>query len=155
MVILEQNFDKACDNLKSNKVIKKSCKKERYIGMIDRNLYKEGKIILRWDTIKGYCVMAGQNLDPDEFIAVNPISFIGFEDLIDESQFKKYPMYWNKKVDCISFGIINLLNHSKKSNVRLKRDYKFKLIRAYAIKSILSGTELTIDYDCPLWFDEL
>ena len=105
------------------------------------------------DKKKGFCVVAYRDICQNELICINPVGLIGFKDLTEKSEFNHYPMWWNDKTDCIAFGAINLLNHSKESNVYLKRDYKKRLISMYALKFIKHGTELVIDYNCELWFD--
>jgi hypothetical protein len=117
-----------------------------------KKLFSDGKIEISLHNKKGFCIVAAQNIKKDELIVINAVSPIGFNDVKKESFFNNYPMYWTKKQDAISFGAINLLNHSNNSNVRIKRDYRNKLMRAYALNDIKKGTELTIDYECKLWF---
>lgn len=118
-----------------------------------RRLYGEGKVSIWYNKIKGFCVFSDQPLKEGELITQGPVALIGFNDLKESSPLNIYPMYWNSKTDCISFGVINLLNHSDHSNIRLTRDYQRRMIRAYALYDIDAHTELTIDYGCPLWFN--
>jgi hypothetical protein len=115
-------------------------------------LYTTDLIDVYRDTKKGLCLIANRDIKKNTYITVNPISLIGFNDLNEKSTFNDYPMFWNKKSDCICFGVLNLLNHSETPNINLKRDYPNKLIRAYAYKNIVRGDELTIHYACKLWF---
>jgi SET domain-containing protein len=81
------------------------------------------------------------------------VARIGFKDLKRESGFNDYPMYWDKKSDCIAFGPINLLNHSSSPTARLVRDRRECRIDMFAKTDLKKGEELTINYDCKLWFD--
>ena len=117
-----------------------------------KKLYRDGKISVWYSTKKGFCVFSSVSLKIGEHITTCAISPIGFKDVRENSKFNDYPMYWTKKEDCVAFGVINLLNHSDRSNICLKRDYKRKLINAYAIENISPNVELTINYDCNLWF---
>jgi hypothetical protein len=122
---------------------------------MDKILYKEGKIAIYRSATKGFCVMSAVDLKPKEFITVCPVSLMEVGDIKGTSLLDVYPMGWSKKNDCIAFGVINLLNHSKNSNITLKRDKKNHLIRAYAKGNIKKGEELTINYICKLWFKPL
>lgn len=115
-------------------------------------LYKENKIAIVKHNIKGFCVVAAFPIAKDEEIGVCPVSLMKIGDIKKTSELDMYPMYWTKRRDCIAFGFINLLSHSDHSNVRLKRDRKNKLIYAWAIEDIKKGHELTIHYECKLWF---
>lgn len=117
-----------------------------------KKLYEDGKIAVWHNPKKGFCVFSAVSLKIGEHITTCAISPIGFKDIIKKSKFNDYPMYWTKKEDCVAFGVINLLNHSNHPNICLKRDYKRKLIWAYSLENIPPDVELTIDYDCGLWF---
>src|SRR3989344_6646478 len=117
-------------------------------------LYKEGNIIVYRHDIKGLCVFAGRDIKAKEHIVTCPVALMDFDDIKKSSNLDMYPMYWSKKKDCICFGVINLLNHSQTPSVYLKRDYKKKLIKCYAKRDLSTGEELTISFQCPIWFKE-
>ena len=115
-------------------------------------VYNQGPISIFKHPRKGFCVVAEKNISKDKLLCTSVVSEIGFKDLKKKSSFNDYPMYWNKKTDCIAFGPINLLNHSNNSNAYLVRDYKSNLIKMYAKRTVKKGEEMTINYDCKLWF---
>lgn len=118
-------------------------------------LYRENKIAIVRHHVKDLCVVAAVPIKKDEEIGICPVSLMKIGDIKKTSKLDMYPMYWTKSMDCIAFGFINLLSHSESSNVYLKRDRKNKLIYAYALKDIEKGHELTIHYECELWFSPI
>lgn len=116
-------------------------------------LYRKNNVALAQHPVKGFCVLANRDFKRNQYITTSPVSLLEIGDIKEASKFNDYPMYWNGKVDCIAFGEINLLNHSDNPSIYLKRDYKKKLIKAYALRPIKTGEELTINYVCKLWFD--
>jgi SET domain-containing protein len=63
------------------------------------------------------------------------------------------PGFEEGKECAIALGYISLYNHAKPSNVRLERHYAENEMSIHALRDIVPGEELTIDYDIPLWFD--
>jgi SET domain-containing protein len=62
-------------------------------------------------------------------------------------------MEWTEGTEAIALGNINLLNHSVLSNVSLTNDFVNLTKSIHAKRDIKLGEELTLNYDCKLWFD--
>jgi hypothetical protein len=120
-----------------------------------KHLYDQGLISVYDHPIKGFCVKVNTNIYEDTKLCVNAVSLIEFNALKKKSKFNDYPMWWDKKTDCIAFGVINLLNHNNSPTVYLKRDRRNRLITMYANKDLKIGDECTINYACKLWFKPL
>ena len=119
------------------------------IIQVDRDVYLKRK------PGKGWCVFTERFFSKDMLIMSCPVAVIG--KLKKDDPFNDYPMYWDGKVDVIAFGAINLLNHAagnaaKTKTCYLKPNRRLKIMSCYAAKDLRAGTELTIDYDCSLWF---
>lgn len=52
----------------------------------------------------------------------------------------------------IALGSISLCNHAPTPTARFELDRQRKTITLYALHNIAVGDEITIDYDCPLWW---
>jgi len=102
--------------------------------------------------VKGKCVHTTKDYHTDEQIEVNHV--LPFNHLDKEwGDLDTHRMAWTKSQDCIALGHINLLNHSNKPNAYIKRDFKNKRMTLCAKTDINSGDELTINYECDLWFE--
>jgi len=118
-------------------------------------LYLQDEFLICRDDIKGICVLAARKIYKGENIYNCPVVTIPFDDVKEESNLTQYLMDWSEEENCLSFGIINLLNHSDDPNVVLRKDFKDKLMTAYALKDINSCDELTIKYKCEIWFEKV
>ena len=116
-------------------------------------LYRQGVVSIYRDDKQGLCVVVNKDVRKDRLLYINAVGFIGFDALKEDSKFNDYPMYWNSKTDCISFGVINLLNHAECPSVYIVRDRKKNLMKMYAGRNLKKGEECTIHYACKLWFD--
>ena len=104
------------------------------------------------DPKKGNCVVASVAIGVGKLIAKCPVTLVRRGDIKQGCELDNYPMWWTNRVDCLAFGVINLLNHSDNPNVRLVRNYRKRSISCIAKRDIHPGEELAIDYDCKLWF---
>jgi len=110
--------------------------------------------IISQHDIKGKCVHASKDYQADELIDVNYV--LPFKHLNrDWGDLDTHRMAWNKSQDCIALGHINLLNHSENPNVYIKKDFKIKRMSMFALRNIKAGEELTIHYECDLWFEPI
>lgn len=55
----------------------------------------------------------------------------------------------------IVLGITTLLNHSATPNARFRPDYPSGTMRLESLRPIAAGEEVTMDYECELWFEPL
>jgi len=94
--------------------------------------YSDGKVSVFLHPVKGRCVVANQDIRKGELILINPVELVGFSDIKSKCALDSYPIWWSKTKDCIAFGLINMVNHSKHPNVCFKRRRKERLILCYA-----------------------
>lgn len=114
-------------------------------------------ITIKNDYKKGRCVIATKDIAKDTLIEKNHcIVYKHIDDnkLYSSPNINDWSMFYSKTHDCIALGNINLLNHSKDSNVYINTNYKNKTKYMYARRFIKAGEELVVDYDVPLWFKE-
>lgn len=98
--------------------------------------------------------MANRAFQAGEAITTSPVIEVPYAS-IENTVLRDYSMYWNDEVDCICFGLINILNHSTtQTNTTIERDFVLKQMTLFATRDIAAGDELFIDYDCELWFDD-
>lgn len=60
------------------------------------------------------------------------------------------------KSDKVVFSIgghMMLYNHSNQPNAKSSQNLKHNLVEFYALRDIVVGEEITVDYNYPLWFD--
>ena len=100
--------------------------------------------------IKGRCVIANRAFKAGDIILVNDVLICPF--LPEAHALNAWVMWWTDTEDCIALGHINLLNHSETKNCTIENLYPEKQKKLIAITDIAEGEELTIHYDCKLWF---
>lgn len=101
---------------------------------------------------KGRGVIACNHINAGQVIAEDPIFEIP-NDYNYPPEIDNMRMSWNETHDVIALGITNLLNHSPNSNVTIFDDFKNRTKSVIAKRDIEEGEELTINYECDLWFD--
>ena len=52
----------------------------------------------------------------------------------------------------VALGLVSLCNHSRRPNARVRRNRARETLDLLALTPIAAGDEITIDYNCPLWF---
>jgi SET domain-containing protein len=119
---------------------------------------------LAWAAIpkKGRGVIAAAAITDRELIEVSPVIPIPHEVAVGGA-LDDYSFSWEAELEdgdpakafAIGLGYLSLYNHSKNSNVRLQRNFSSHLILVFAKRDIKIGEELTINYDIPLWFEEV
>jgi len=62
---------------------------------------------------------------------------------------------WDEERDAIVMGKMTFTNHSSNPNCRIEHDFDNSTISLIAERPIKKGQELTFDYGCPLWFEEI
>lgn len=74
-----------------------------------------------------------------------------------------YVFRWHEKEDpqspvkvddfAVILGVTSLLNHRADSNADFEKDFTTNTVRLSARRDIAAFEEITIDYDCELWFE--
>ncbi len=100
---------------------------------------------------KGRGVFATKNILKDEIIEQCPIIYINEEQekFIQKTILGKYIYAWNdnKNDGAIILGFGSIYNHSYSPNAEYVRDLKNNLLIYKAIKNILEGDEITVNYN--------
>ncbi len=116
---------------------------------------------------KGRGVFAKKNIKKDTVVELANIILIPNTDyeLIQDTILYHYVFEWDdpknkgEKTNAIAFSICQFFNHSYNPNLKYFYDYKNSTIEYVAIKDILKGEELTVNYNgkvedkAPVWFE--
>jgi uncharacterized protein len=112
---------------------------------------------------KGRGVIATAAIAEGELIERSPVLPIGTAES-ESPGLNDYSFAWGEDVEggypegqecAVGLGYLSLYNHSPTSNVGLTRHYDENEMSVHALRDIAEGEELTIDYDVPLWFEEV
>ena len=52
----------------------------------------------------------------------------------------------------VALGLVSLCNHSRRPSARVRPNRARETLDLLALTPIAAGREITIDYNCPLWF---
>jgi uncharacterized protein len=71
-----------------------------------------------------------------------------------------YYFHWDGDPDgdgrgAVALGLVTLCNHSSRPSARVSRNHERLTLDLIAIAAIMPGDEITIDYNCPLWFEPI
>ena len=123
-----------------------------------------GKIIVAPSVIAGRGVLATEDIAADELIEVCPIIIIPANQvqIIHSTVLHDYYFLWgdDEQQAAIALGYGSMYNHATHSNAAYKMDYEMLTIDIYALRDIVAGEEIFINYhgaksvDEDLWFEE-
>lgn len=108
---------------------------------------------------KGRGVYATKVFIKGDHIEDAPVIVVPINDIVRGSILDRYTYEWGRSNVAIALGFGMLYNHSYTPNMKYKAVFKLKVMRLTAIRTILDGDELTINYngdpDCthPVPFD--
>ncbi|MEI9993534.1 MAG: SET domain-containing protein-lysine N-methyltransferase [Rhizomicrobium sp.] len=111
---------------------------------------------------KGRGVVARAAIAAGEIVETSPVLPLALKDS-ECPGLDSYSLAWGEDVegglgpqkDCaIGLGYLSLYNHSAAPNVTFDHRYAAEEIAVRALRDIVAGEELTIDYGVPLWFDQ-
>lgn len=104
---------------------------------------------------KGRGVFAGRNFKKGEVVEAAPVIVINEEDadFIDKTALADYYYKWGDSHFAMALGYGSLYNFSVTPNLSFEPDLKDKIMLYRARKSIRKDQELTINYQCDLWFE--
>jgi hypothetical protein len=77
---------------------------------------------------------------------------------IERTILHDYYFHWDGDADgegrgAVALGLVTLCNHSRRPNARVRRNFAHETLDLIAVTPIAAGNEVTIDYNCPLWFE--
>jgi len=120
----------------------------------------DNRLEIRTDPKKGRGVFARAPIEPGALIEAAPIIVIPTADCptVDRTILHDYYFHWDGDPDgegsgALALGLLSLCNHSRRPNARVRRNFAWTTLDLIALAPIAAGDEITIDYNCPLWFD--
>jgi hypothetical protein len=76
--------------------------------------------------------------------------------LLDSTILHDYYFVWDEEGDesraAVALGLVSLCNHSRRPSARVRQNRTRQTLDLLALTPIAAGREITIDYNCPLWF---
>lgn len=117
-------------------------------------------IELRASPGRGRGVFARESITPGTLIEAAPVIILPTAQLpaFDATVVYDYYFHWDGDPEgqgrgAIGLGLVTLCNHSNYPRARVDRNYSRLSLDLIAIEPIPAGEEITIDYNCALWFE--
>jgi len=118
------------------------------------------RLEIRSEPAKGRGVFARAPIAAGSLIEAAPIIIVPPAQcaLLDQTILHDYYFHWDGDPDgdgrgAVALGLAALCNHSRRPNARVRRNLVRETLDLLALAPIAAGDEVTIDYNCPLWFD--
>jgi uncharacterized protein len=118
----------------------------------------DGALEIRHDPLKGRGVFTHAAIDAGALIEAAPVIIVpaGQRRLLDKTILHDYYFVWDDAGGegraAIALGLVSLCNHSRRPSARVRRNRLRETLNLLALTPIAAGGEITIDYNCPLWF---
>lgn len=117
------------------------------------------RLEIRNDPIKGRGIFAREPIAAGALIEAAPVIIVPADQcpLLDRTILHDYYFHWDGDPDgegrgAVALGLVALCNHSRRPNARVRRNLAQDTLDMVALSPIAAGEEVTIDYNCPLWF---
>src|SRR5438105_5421635 len=114
---------------------------------------------IRNDPAKGRGVFATAPIAAGTLIEAAPAIVVPAAQcaLLDKTILHDYYFHWDGDPDgersgAVALGLLALCNHSRRPRARVRRNPAQATLDLIALVAIAPGDEITIDYNCPLWF---
>ena len=121
--------------------------------------YGPNRLDIRDDPLKGRGVFAGAPIAAGMGIEAAPVIILPPAQckLLDQTILHDYYFDWDSGSGdagsgAIALGLVSLCNHSRRPRARVRRNLAHGTLDLVALVPIAPGDEVTIDYNCPLWF---
>jgi SET domain-containing protein len=118
------------------------------------------RLEIRNDPLKGRGVFAGGPIAAGALIEAAPVIVVPTEQckLIEKTILHDYYFRWDGDPSsggsgAVALGLVSLCNHSRRPSARVRRNHARETLDLVALMPIAAGDEVTIDYNCPLWFE--
>jgi SET domain-containing protein len=118
------------------------------------------RLEIRSDPLKGRGIFACEAIAPGTPIEAAPVIIVPAAQcaLLDRTILHDYYFHWDGDPDgegrgAVALGLVALCNHSRRPNARVRRNFAQDTLDLVALAPIAAGDEVTIDYNCPLWFE--
>ena len=124
---------------------------------------RNDRLEIRHDTLKGRGIFAAAPIAAGTVIEAAPVIIVPATDcpLLDRTILHDYYFHWDGDPDgapggegrgAVALGLVALCNHSRRPRARVRRNFAQGTLDLVALAPIAAGDEVTIDYNCPLWF---
>ena len=118
------------------------------------------RLEIRSDPAKGRGIFARQPIAAGMLIETAPVIIVPATQcpLLDRTILHDYYFHWDGDPDGegrggMALGLVTLCNHSRRPSARVRRNFAQDTLDLVALVPIAAGDEVTIDYNCPLWFE--
>jgi SET domain-containing protein len=104
---------------------------------------------------KGLGVFARKRFAKGETIEQAPVIVLPNPqwESLEQTGLGNHYWYWNDTAMAFCLGYGALYNHSADPNARIVRKYDQNVMEFVALRDIEVDEEVTVDYDCLLWFE--
>jgi uncharacterized protein len=119
------------------------------------------RLEIRNDPRKGRGIFAGAPIAAGTLIEAAPVIIVPASQLklLDQTILHDYYFAWDGDAKgggegkgAVALGLVALCNHSRRPRARVRRNLAQGTLDLVALLPIEAGDEVTIDYNCPLWF---
>jgi hypothetical protein len=115
------------------------------------------RLEIRSDAHKGRGLFARAPIAAGAVIEAAPVIVVPTAEcaLLDQTILHDYYFHWDADgaaCGAVALGLLALCNHSRRPRARVRPNYARETLDLVALAPIAAGEEITIDYDCPLWF---
>ena len=113
------------------------------------------RLEIRDDPRKGRGVFTSAPIPAGTVIEAAPVIIIPTKEcpLLDRTILHDYYFHWDGEGrGAVPLGLVALCNHSRRPRARVRRNLAQGTLDLVALLPIAAGDEVTIDYNCPLWF---
>ena len=120
------------------------------------------RLEIRNDPQKGRGVFASAPIAAGTLIEAAPVIIVPPSQLklLDQTILHDYYFSWDgdpgdpkgEGSGAVALGLVALCNHSRRPRARVRRNLAQTTLDLLALVPIAAGDEVTIDYNCPLWF---
>ncbi|HZT87164.1 MAG TPA: SET domain-containing protein [Stellaceae bacterium] len=115
---------------------------------------------IRDDPAKGRGIFTREAIAAGVLIEAAPVVIIPPEQCaaVDRTVLHDYYFHWDGDPDgigsgAVALGLVSLCNHSRRPSARVRRNLARATLDLIAARRIEVGEEITIDYNCALWFE--
>jgi hypothetical protein len=126
---------------------------------VPNGLGPNNRLEIRDDPLKGRGVFAGTPIAAGTLIEAAPVVIVPAAQvkLLDQTILHDYYFAWDgapgdQGSGAVALGLVALCNHSRRPRARVRRNLAQGTLDLVALVPIAAGDEVTIDYNCPLWF---
>ncbi len=115
---------------------------------------------IREHPVRGRGIFARAPIAAGKLIEAAPVIVIPVNQCrtLDRTVMHDYYFHWDGDPDgegrgALALGLVSLCNHSARPRARVVRNFERRTLDLVALSAIEESEEVTIDYNCPLWFE--